>query len=264
MKRDFDTVIFGCTAFGMGLCARDPENTLILEASSFFGGEFTEALRECGPVRRPEGEAAAFYDECVARGVTDEKAAERGEIHLPAVNVILNRIALEKKMRILFSARVIDALKEGDGVRVRAVCRAQILTFFCRRVIDTRPDDFARVRAFDPGAKFALSANLYAPFLPSDRFGEMRVRRGYLEKEAYLTMPVAFPCEGDREKLLIAFAARPEEWREVKLLHTAQTYAVSSRLIREENETGVYLPGCAFSDPFSAFAAGLCGEEALK
>lgn len=263
MRRDYDTMILGCSCFGMGCAAQSPENTLILESGEGFGGEFVDALRACGPIERPVGEASALYDELIARGIMDEASAARGELHLPAVNVVLNRIALEKKLNILFRTRVIAVEKTEKGALVQAVCNAKIYEFTCRRVLDTRSTDFKRIRALDEDAAFGMAANLYVPALPEGDLNGMSVRRGFLPGEAYLTMSVDMPSSGDREKLLSAFANRPVEWKDCRLLQTAPARPVICRPIREETETGFFIPGCGFNDPVSAWAAGLCEKEAL-
>lgn len=262
MRRDYDTIVLGCSCFGMGCAAQDPENTLIIESTEAFGGEFTDALRECGLIARPEGEAAALYDELIGRGIMDEASAKKGEIHLPAVNIVLNRIALEKKLNILFRTRVI-AVNES-GTELEAVCSAKLYRFTCRRIVDTRQTDHARIRTLDSEAGISFAANLYAPTIPEEKLCGMRVKKGFLPGEAYLVMDVFMPSSGDREALLDRFAGRPAEWKACRLLQTASEYSVRTRPIREKTEKGWFVPGCGFNDPIAAWEAGLTEKEALR
>ena len=255
MRTSYDRVILGCSAFAAGFAARDPENTLILEEEEFFGGEFSAALRRCAPVRHPAG-GGILFEKMLRHGVTDETAAAEGIFHLPAVGLLLNRILLEKGVKALFRTRVIQTERTPRGAEITAVFSGRIYRFSCRVLIDTRSDDFARIRALDPGARFSLSANLFAPLFPEKGFDGMKFFRGYLPGEAYLSMPVDFPSEGDRKTLLSRFTARPEAFRDFRLLAVAQLHSVECRAIREKTETGFFVPSASFSNPVEAFEAG--------
>ena len=130
----------------------------MIESGEGFGGEFVDALRadSCAFVR-PEGEGAALYDELKSRGTLDDESAVQGRIHLSSVNIILNRWMLEKKVSILFRTRVFDIEKTDMGYEIKCVCNARILTFTCRRLIDTRANDFARIRRYDPHADACIA-----------------------------------------------------------------------------------------------------------
>ena len=121
----------------------------------------THCAQGTAPVERPLGDGAAFYDELISRGIMDECSAAHGGVHLPAVNVVLNRMALERGLNILFRARVFGIRRVQQGYELDAVCNAQTYVFTCRRLVDTRSTDFARIRRLDPDAQFALSANMH-------------------------------------------------------------------------------------------------------
>ena len=263
MRTEYDVIFLGSSCFAMGCAAQRPGDCLVLESGEGFGPEFVDALRACGSIRRPEGPGAALYDELVARGVMDGDSAARGELHLPALNVVLNRAALELGLNMLFRARVIGRRAVPGGVELDAVCCARVVTLRCRRVIDTRSTDYDRVARLDPSARFGIAANLYAPSTPSADMNGMGVRRGFLPGEAFLTMPVNRPSPLDREALLRTFEARPDEWMEARLLRVAAARPVLCRAIREEEEGGLFIPGCGFDNPVAAWAAGLAEKEAL-
>ncbi len=265
MRMDYDRIYLGSSCFALGCAAGKPENTLIIESGEGFGGEFVDALRADGrPIVRPSGAGAAFYDELRARGILDDESAAQGRIHLPAVNVVLNRWALEKKLAILFRTRVFDIQKNENGYRLQAVCNARMLTFTCRRLVDTRSSDLERIRRQDPNARFALGANLQMARWTDAPLTGLSVCRGYLPGEAYAHLTVKDAAVGSREALLSAFEKRPSAWLEARLLTVCHALAVWCAPIREQTEKGLYIPGCCFGNPVHAFAAGLTEEEATK
>ncbi len=263
MRTEYDLVFLGCSCYAMGCAAQHPNDCLILESGEGFGPEFVDALRTCGPISRPQGEGAAFYDELIARGVMDENSAARGVLHLPAVNVVLNRMALEKQLNILFRTRVITRRLAAGHVEIDVVCCAQIHTFCCRRIIDTRSTDFTAIKRLDGSARTGVSANICAPVLPDVRMGALTVQPGFLPREAYVTLPVDAPSPRDREALLQAFEARPGCWASARLLQVAPARPIWCHSIRAQSEDGMFIPGCGFADPVSAWAAGLNEREEL-
>ena len=265
MRTDYERIFLGSSCFALGCAAKKPEDTLVIESGEGFGGEFVDALRaDSCPIVRPEGEGAAFYDELKARGILDDESAAQGRIHLPAVNVILNRWMLQKNVSILFRTRVFDITKTDEGYEIKGVCNARMLTFTCRKLIDTRSNDFARIRSYDPNARIALGANLQMPKLPSVPLAGLTVVPGYLPGEVYAHMCVGGANISDREKLLSTFEKRPSEWLDARLLKVCHALTVWCAPIREITEKGLYIPGCGFDNPVQAFAAGLCEEEATK
>lgn len=264
MRTDYERIYLGSSCFALGCAAEKPENTLIIESGEGFGGEFVDALRADGrPISRPSGKGAAFYDELKARGILDDESAAQGKIHLPAVNVVLNRRALEAGTAILFRTRVFDIQKNG-GYRLRAVCNARVLTFTCQCLVDTRSNDLERIRRLDPNARFALGANLQMANWTDAPLTGLSVCRGYLPGEVYAHLTVKDAAIGNRETLLSAFEQRPSAWLEARLLTVCHALAVWCAPIREQTEKGLYIPGCGFDNPVHAFAAGLTEGAATK
>lgn len=261
MRKEYEVIFLGSSCFALGCAARDPERTLILDPGEGLGGEFVDALSlGRGPVDRPEGEAAAFYDELIARGIASRESMAQGRAHVPAIRLVLNRMALERKLNLLFHMRVLEQAADAEGVRVRAVCNAKVYTFRCRRVVDTR-SDLARVRALDPGAVCELRANLYAPEHACLGWENLTVHPGFLPEEAFLAFPVERTDPPALEGLLEAFERRPAASLDLRLLTVAHCHAVACRPIRERTETGWFIPGCGFPNPVQAFAAGLAQTE---
>lgn len=265
MRTDYERIFLGSSCFALGCAAKKPEDTLVIESGEGFGGEFVDALRaDDRAIVRPEGEGAAFYDELKARGILDDESAAQGRIHLPAVNVVLNRWMLEKKVSILFRTRVFEIAKTDAGYEVKGVCNARVFTFTCRKLIDTRSNDFARIRSLDPNARIALGANLEMAQLPDVPLNGLTIAAGYLPGETYAHMSVDGANICDREKLLSTFEKRPTAWLPARLLTVCHALAVWCAPIREMTDKGLYIPGCGFDNPVQAFAAGLCEEEATK
>ena len=209
LRTDYDVILLGCSCYAMGRAAGAPDKCLIIESGEGLGGEFIDALRAGDrPVERPLGDGAAFYDELISRGIMDECSAAHGGVHLPAVNVVLNRMALERGLNILFRARVFGIRRVQQGYELDAVCNAQTYVFTCRRLVDTRSTDFARIRRLDPDAQFALSANMHIEGEVPSTMGAFKLSRGYLPGEVYAHYAVEQPASGDRERLLSAFEAR--------------------------------------------------------
>ena len=263
LRTDYERIFLGSSCFALGCAARQPKDTLIIESGEGFGGEFVDALRADGrPIIRPQGEGAAFYEELKMRGILDDESAAQGRIHLPAVNIILNRWMLEKKVSILFRTRVFEITSTDAGYAIRGVCNARVFTFTCRKLIDTRSNDFSRIHSYDPGARIALGANLQMAQLPDVPIEGLSIVSGYLPGEVYAHMNVE--GIGDREKLFSAFEKRPKACLEARLLTVCHTLAVWCVPIRERTDKGLYLPGCGFDNPVQAFAAGLCEGESME
>lgn len=264
MKTDYERIFLGSSCFALGCAAGKPAETLILESGEGFGGEFVDALRaDSRPILRPQGKAAAFYDELKARGILDDESAAQGKIHLPAVNVVLNRWALEKRISILFRTRVFDIQKRGDGYVLQAVCNASMLTFTCRHLVDTRSNDFAHIRRLDPQARVALGANLQMAVLPDSPLTGLSVAQGFLPGEVYAHMTVEGADIANREALLSTFEKRPAPWLPARLLTVCHALAVWCAPICEQTDKGLFIPGCGFDNPVQAFAAGFEQEVAM-
>lgn len=258
MRTDYAIIILGNSCFALGYALKHPENTLIIESGEGFGPEFVDALRACSPIQRPESEAAALYDELIERGIMDQESAERGELHMPAVNIVLNRIALEGGVNIRFRTRLIEAVKTDDGVRLTTVCCARMATLTCRMLIDTRSTDYSRIRSLDSSAAFALSANMLVPDGCGEEVNGLRFVKGFLPEEAWIQLPLDdLPSPHDREKLMSAFENRNESAMPMRLLVVAHAWSVECRSIREKTDTGWYIPGCGFGNPVEAFEAGM-------
>ena len=265
MRTDYERIFLGASCFALGCAAQRPQDTLIVESGEGFGGEFVDALRaDARPIVRPQGAGAAFYDELLSRGILDEESAAQGRIHLPAVNVVLNRWAIERRTAMLLRTRVFAVRRDGEGYALQAVCNARVLTLTCRRLIDTRSNDFARLRRLDPHARVALGANLHMEALPDTPLPGLSVCRGYLPGEAYAHLTLTGTEENAREALLSAFERRPAAWLPARLLTVCHAAAVWCAPIRERTQNGLYVPGCGFDNPVAAFAAGLAEEEATK
>lgn len=264
MRTDYERIFLGSSCFAMGCAAQDAENSLILETSEALGGEFVDCLRaDDRPIVRPAGEGAAFYDELCARGILSDANAARGEIHLPAVNLVLNRIALERGLHMLFRTRPITIARTENGFVVTAVCCARLLTFTCRQLIDTRSTDAARIRALDAEARIALGANLQLEGDIGATMGAFTLKRGYRPGEVFAHYPVQQPSAHDREAMLHAFEQRDAAYLQAKLLIVTPAYAVWCKPIREKTENGWFIPGSGFENPVAAWAAGLTEKEAL-
>lgn len=264
MRTDYDVIYLGASCFALGCAARAPGDSLILEAGEGLGGEFVDALYAGrGGIARPTGEGGAFFDELVRRGIMTQESAAHGQVHVPAVNLVLNRLVLEKGINLLFHMRVLAVRQDAGAQLIDAVCNAKLYTFRCGRVVDTR-SDYGAVKAVDAQATCALRANLYAP--PGMDFGPgwdaLTLHPGFLPGEAFLSMPVreARP-ERTLEAMLRAFEARPAAYLALRMLTVAHAYAVTSRPIRERNAHGWYVPGCGFENPVQAWAAGLTETE---
>ncbi len=260
MQKEYRFIFLGASCFALACASRQPDECLILEKDEGLGAEFCDSLLS-GSVIPPAGEGAAFYRECIRRKIMTEESAARGEIHLPAVHMVLNRMALDAGIRILFRTQVIHTEKTGDAIRIQAVCNARILQFACSRIIDTRSGDFAWIRERDPQARFFLGANLYAPDLPEDRIGPCTVRKGFLPGEAFLHMPVTERSVSDRGSLMQIFENRAPSWRRAKLLLVSGTYAAQCHLIRSGEDGSICIPGAGFGNPFQAWDAGLRETE---
>lgn len=260
MQKDYRYIFLGASCFALACASQRPDECLILEQGEGLGAEFCDALFS-GPVISPVGEGAAFYRECIRRKIMTEESAARGEIHLPAVHMVLNRMALDTGIRILFRTQVIQTEKVEDTIRIQAVCNARILQFACDRIIDTRSGDFAWIRERDPQAHFFLGANLYAPDIPADRIGPCPVRKGFLPGEAFLHMPVRENAVSDRGRLMRIFENRAPCWRRAKLLLVSGTYAVQCLPIRAAEDGCIRIPGAGFGNPFQAWDAGLHETE---
>lgn len=262
MRTEYDTIFLGCSCYALGCAAQRPADSLILEAGEGLGGEFTDALR-CGPIARPAGPAEPFYQELLDRGIMTAESAASGRLTLPAVNLVLNRMALERGLHILFHARVIAIRKVETAVAVEMVCNARIYTLRCRRVIDTRYTDAARIRALDANARFGLCAQLDAPALPQDTMNGLRIQPMFLPGDAYACLPVPKPDPHDRETLLRAFEGREDCWLDAKLIRVAHAWAAESRPIREKTAWGWFIPASGFANPVQAYALGLAEQEAM-
>ena len=262
MRTDYDVIFLGSSCFALGCAARNPEKTLILESGEGLGGEFVDSLSAGqAPSLRPEGEAAAFYDDLIARGIASPESLAQGRAHVPAIRMVLNRMVLERGLNLLFHMRVLEQEPAAQGVRVRAVCNAKIYTFTCRRVVDTR-SDFARVRALDAAASCELRANLYAPEAACVGWENLTVHPGFLPEEAFLAYPVErADARLPLEALLSAFERRPAAALDLRILTVAHTYAMRCRPIREKTPCGWFIPGCGNANPVQAFAAGLAETE---
>lgn len=264
MRTEYDVIYLGASCFAMGCAARAPEGSLILEAGEGLGPEFVDALYAGKtPITRPEGEGAAFFDELAARGILTAESAARGEVHVPAINLVLNRLALAHGLNMLFHVRPISIARDGDTVSVQAVCNAKLYTFTCRCVVDTR-STFAQVKAHDPAAACALRGNLYVPEGATAEGGwdAVTLHKGFLPGEAFLAVPVTGIAPQDMlEAVLRAFEARPAAYLDLRLLTVAHACAVASAGIRQRTETGWYIPGCGFDNPVQAWAAGLAETE---
>ncbi len=264
MRLDYDTVYLGGTCYALSCASRSPEESVVLEAAEGLGGEFVDALFPgVAPVARPVGDAAAFYDELVVRGIMTEDSAAKGEIHMPAVNVVLNRIVNERGIHILFHARVIAIWRDGMACVVETVINGKIYAFRCRQVIDTRID-IARIKQADPAAKASWRANMLVPegAPATGGWDDLALHKGFLPGESYLSMP----CEGTLppvETLLTAFERRPAAYMELRLLTLAHAPAITCAPIRERTEFGWFIPGCGFGTFMDAWAAGLSGKEAI-
>ena len=260
MRKEYRFIFLGASCFALACASQRPEECLILEKDEGLGAEFCDALFS-GSVIPPSDGGAAFYRDCIGRKIMTEESAARGEIHLPAVHMVLNRMTLDAGLRILFRTQVIHTEKAGDAIRVHAVCNAQILQFACSRIIDTRSGDFSWIRERDPQARFFLGANLYAPEIPADRIGSCPVRKGFLPGEAFLHMPVTKSSVSDRGSLMRIFENRAPCWRRAKLLLVSGTYAVRCRPIRVAEDGCIRIPGAGFGNPFQAWDAGLRETE---
>lgn len=258
MRLEYDVIFLGCSCFAMGCAAQRPDQTLILESGEGLGPEFVDALfAGKAPIKRPEGQGAALYDELVARGIMTAESAAKGEVHVPAINLVFNRLALEKKLNILFHMRVIKQACVADGVEVTAACNGKVYTFHCKKVIDTRAD-YTRIKALDSQAQCQLRANMYVEDdrLPSD-WDSFTVHVGYLSGETYLAMPVTQTNPPELEAFLQAFERRPAQAYGMRLLTVAHAHAIVCQALRVQNETGWFIPGCGFDNPVQAWAAGL-------
>lgn len=262
MRTDYDVIFLGCSAFALGCAAKAPQDSLILESGEGLGGEFVDALYPGKAITRPMGDGAAFYDELVQRGIMAPEGAARGEVHIPAVNLVLNRLALEKGLNILFHMRVLKTGQSGGQMLVQAVCNAKLYTFRCRKVVDTR-STLAEVRAHDPAAACALRANLYAPTTAEGGWDALTLHKGFLPGEAYLSMPVdsGSPIDAATEAIMQAFEARPAPYLDLRMLNVAHAFALASQPIRKQTGYGWYIPGCGFDNPIQAWAAGLAETE---
>ena len=262
MRTDYDYIFLGCSCFAMGCAAQKPHDCLILEKDESIGGEFSECLYTT-PVQKPTGDGLAFYEELIARGVMTEESAKNGEIHLPAVNVVLNRLALEKQLHILFRIQILNIRQQAEQWEIEAVCNARILHFTCRKIIDTRGTDISLIRQYDPSAQCYLTANLHAPEIPRESCRGMEIRKGFLPREAFLFMPVDQPSPRDRGEMMRRFENRPGDWMNLTLLLISMGYAVSCRPIREKLQNRLFIPGCGFGNPVQAWEAGLNEKEAF-
>ena len=260
MQKDYRYIFLGASCFALACASQRPDECLILEQGEGLGAEFCDALFS-GPVISPVGEGAGFYRECIRRKIMTEESAARGEIHLPAVHMVLNRMVLDTGIRILFRTQVIQTEKIEDTIRIRAVCNARILQFACDRIIDTRSGNLAWIRERDPQARFFLGANLYAPDIPADRIGPCPVRKGFLPGEAFLHMPVRENAVSDRGRLMRIFENRAPCWRRAKLLLVSGTYATQCLPIRATEDGCIRIPGAGFGNPFQAWDAGLHETE---
>lgn len=258
MQKDYETIFLGCSAYAVGAVQAAPQETLILEAGEDVGGEFVDSLVSGGFVRPQSPGAQAFYDELVARRILSEESARRGEVHLPGVGVMLSRALRESGARVLFKTRVLRVSRQEGGFSVQAVCHAKLYEFTCRQVVDTRSDDFERIRALDPEARFFLCANVGLSAPIEAPWEGMRLQRGFLPGEYFLQMEVDSPASGDRERFLSRFDARPRPFLPVRLLLLCHAYGVKCRRIVLEEEGQYYLPGCGYKNPVDAFAAGEC------
>ena len=262
MRTDYEYIFLGCSCFAMGCAAQKNEDCLILEQNESIGGEFTEALYTTA-VQKPEGKALAFYEELIDRGIMSEESARRGEIHLPAVQVVLNRLALEYHLHILFRTQIIRIEKKEAGYEIEAVCNARILHFTCRKIIDTRSSDFDLIRRHDPQAQCYLAANLHAPHIPHAPWPGTEIRKGFLPGEAFLQMQFPAPSPWNRGLLMKAFEDRPGDYLPLTLLLIPQSHGISCQKIRVETAYGLFIPGCSFGNPVQAWEAGLNEKEAF-
>lgn len=264
MRTEYDTIYLGSSCFALGCAARSAADSLILEATEGLGGEFVDALYAGrSGMERPQGEGAAFFDELVQRGIMSVESAARGEAHIPAVNLVLNRLVLEKGINLLFHMRVLAIRQEGASRLVDAICNAKLYTFRCKQVIDTR-SDYADVRQKDPSATCALRANMYAPPEPAlgNGWGNITLHKGFLPGEVFLSMPVEKASHAYMlEAVMRAFEARPDAYMALRMLTVAHAYAVTCRPLREQTASGWYIPGCGFDNPVQALAAGLTEQE---
>nr|HML49653.1 hypothetical protein [Clostridia bacterium] len=79
MRTEYDVIFLGSSCFALGCAAQNPGQTLILESGEGLGGEFVDSLTlGRGPVARPEGEAGAFYDELIDRGIASAESLAQG------------------------------------------------------------------------------------------------------------------------------------------------------------------------------------------
>lgn len=256
MQKDYETIFLGCSAYAVGAVQAAPQGSLILEAGEGIGGEFVDTLMTGGFLRPQTPGAQAFYDELVARRALSEESARRGEIHLPGVGVVLTRLLRQSRAHVLFRTRVLRVTRREGGFTVQAVCNAKLYEFTCRHLVDTRSDDFERIRSLDPGARFFLCANVGLSAPIEEPWEGMRIQKGFLPGEYFLRMEVPAPAPGDRERFLSRFDARPRPFLPVRLLLLCHAYGVKSRRIGLEEEGQYYLPGCGYENPVDAFAAG--------
>lgn len=256
MRRNYETIFLGCSAYAIGAAEANPDGSLILEAGEGLGGEFTDALMTGGFARPQAPGAQALYDELIARRVMSEESAARGEAHLPAVSVVLARRLRESRAHVLFKTRVLGIEGEAGRVVVRAVCNAKLYEFECARVVDTRSDDYARIRALDPTARFFLCAHVGLTAMPEGQWAGARLKRGYLPGEWYLQMETGLPSADDPAQVLRRFDARPSQFMTLRLLLLCHARGVECGRIRVQEPYGEYIPSCGFGNPMDAYAAG--------
>jgi len=261
MRKHYERILLGASCFALGCAAQKPDDTLILDSGEVLGAEFVGALRADGNPVLP-GKAPAFFDELCARRITSPAAAKAGRLHLPAVGLVLNRLALEAGLHLLMRTRVLNIESAEGGYAVTAVCNARILEFTCEKLVDTRSTDFARIRGLDPAARFALACNLDVE-TDAERMGGLNLVPGFLPGEVFGYLPVDMPARGDLEALLSAFEARPSRFSDARLLRVAPVYAVWCAPVRETTQRGCFIPGSGFANPVQAWNAGLVEKEAF-
>ncbi len=255
---EYDTVIIGATAAGLGAAFAKKGKTLMIDKHPHVACEYVQSFYygtnwNAHPLTP---EAAHLRDELFARGILSDD----GRVHLPAVLPMLYHQLKESGIDLLLMTNVTNIERTAEGYALELFCVKGYLRILARTVIDTANCPFLYESAPQNIRVKSLNAILYGGKQPPVWEGEAaRIVPGKLEGEYVLRFFVS-PDEtisGARKKLHQLWKSRPAALLDWTIAATADYFAYQADVLdRETSPNYIDLNPRGYDNVLDAFDAG--------
>lgn len=212
--REFENIVIGATFYGCGLAAREPSETLLLDAGTVPGWDFALTFDPGddwdADLRHPA--AGRFRN-----ALRDKQVLKDGALHCGAVASVFAGWCLEQNLRLEFLSQTLEA----DEREVRILNPSGIVHYRARNVIDARP------RTGPTKHLTALLAHPERDAPAPARAGAFQILASPFPDESYLRMEI--PGDLDwieaRRRFYLAWDDRDEALRDYRIVLLGTRFA---------------------------------------